>query len=86
MIERKIIIGCITSTKFLRQIKEIWAPELIGSPTARRISDWCWEYYNEFEKAPGKDIQDIFFTKLKDKNIPKEIAEEIEEDIFPSLS
>lgn len=86
MIERRIIIGLITSTKFLNQVKDIWSPKLIGSSTAKRISGWCWEYYNEFNKAPGRNIEDIFFTKLQLDNIPKDIAEEFEEDILPGLS
>ncbi len=86
MIERKIIIGLITSTEYLRQIRSIWKIDYIESAAAKRLAGWVWEYFNKYDKAPGKDIEGIYYSKLKDKTLPKDIAEEIEEDILPSLS
>jgi len=85
MIERKIVIALITNTDFLRQIKTEWKQEYIESSTARVLSGWCWEYFNEFDKAPMRDIESIYITKLK-KGLGKDIAEEIEQDILPGLS
>ena len=42
MIERKIIIGLITQTEYLRQLEEIWNQDYIESSTAQKISSWCW--------------------------------------------
>lgn len=86
MIERKIIIGLITSTEYCKKIKDIWNQRLISSPTAKLLADWIWEYYNKYQKAPGKDIETIFYSKLKSTKISKTLAEEIEQDILPSLS
>lgn len=86
MIERKIIIGLITSTDYCQKIKELYSPKLIESQTAKLLANWCWEYYNQFEKSPGKDIEAIFYAKLKATKIAKDIAEEIEQEILPSLS
>jgi hypothetical protein len=86
MIERKIVIGLITSTEFLRGIKDIWESKLLESDVARRLSNWCWEYYNKYEEAPGREIETIFYSKIKDSTFPKAIAEEIEQDILPALS
>jgi len=86
MIERKIIIGCIISTDYLRQITNIWDSQLLESSIAKRITMWCWEYFNKYDRAPGKDIEGIFYSKLKSGKIPKDLAEEIEEDILPGLS
>lgn len=86
MIERKIIIGLITSTEYCERIKPIWNKQLIESAVAKRMADWSWEYFNKYGKAPGKEIETIFFTKVKNNKIPKELAEEIEEDILPGLS
>lgn len=85
MDERKILIGLITSTEFIRRIYDSFNLNLIGSATAKRIATWCIEYYNVYKEAPGKQIEDIFFEKVK-KGLPKDIAEEIEEDILPGLS
>lgn len=86
MIERKITIGCIISTDYLIQISNIWDPKLLEAPEAKRITTWCWEYFNKYNKAPGKDIEGIFYSKLKGGKLPKDLAEEIEQDILPSLS
>lgn len=86
MIERKILIGLITSTEFCQKIKDIWSVHLIESAVAKRIAGWCWEYFNKYNKAPGREIETIYHSKLKKDRLQPEIAEEIENDILPSLS
>jgi hypothetical protein len=86
MIERRIVIGLITSTDYCKRIQEIWHAELIESATAKRIAFWCWEYFEKYQKAPGKDIEGIYFERLKKDQLQKDIAEEIEQDILPGLS
>jgi hypothetical protein len=86
MIERKIIIGLITSTEYLTEIKSIWDISFIESVMAKRVSEWCWEYYNKYQKAPSKNIEGIYFQKLKEGKLPKDLFSEIEEEILPGLS
>jgi len=85
MIERKILIGLITDTEFLKEIEDLWNPEYIESQTAKMICSWCWEYYREYKKAPMQDIENIYIAKLK-QGIDTDLAEEIEDEILPSLS
>lgn len=84
-IERKIVISLITSTTFIQRIRNDYSNRLIGSAMAKRIGAWCIEYYDKFKKAPGKDIEGIYFEKLK-RGLPKDIAEEIEQEILPDLN
>lgn len=86
MTERKILIGLITSTEYLKAIHNIWNAQFIESTTAKRIAHWIWEYYDKYEHAPGKDMEAIFFDKLKSGKLPADLAEEIEQEILPSLS
>ena len=86
MIERKIIIGIIVSTDFLQQIRDIWDVRYFESSAAKRLARWVWEYFQLYNRAPGREIEDIFFDKIKTDKVAKDIAEEIEEDILPSLS
>jgi hypothetical protein len=86
MIERKIIIGLITSTDYIRQVRRVWDPHYLESSAAKRLASWVWEYFEKYDKAPGKDIEGIFFEKIKSNRIAKDVAEEIEEDILPGLS
>lgn len=85
MIERRIIIGLITSTEFHNRIKDKWNVSLFESTTAKRMATWCVEYFDKYNKAPGIEIEPIFYQKAKN-GLPKDLAEEIEEDILPSLS
>jgi replicative DNA helicase len=86
MIERQIVIGLITSTDYLKQIRSEWNDLYIESPMAKRLSSWCWEYFNKYDKAPGRNIEGIYFHKIKTGKIAKNVAEEIEQEILPKLS
>lgn len=85
MIERKIVIGLITSTEFIQQIQSIWDVKLLDSAMAKRIAGWCMSYFKKYNKAPGKDIEAIYYRKLKE-GLSDVLAEEIEQDILPELS
>ena len=85
MIERSIVTGLIVSSDYLREIKPIWDIKFLASGSAKRIALWCWEYYNRYNKAPLRDIEGIYYAKIKETALPKEIAEDIE-DILNSLS
>ena len=84
--ERLIIIGLITSTDFIKQIRTALHLEYIESHAASTLATWCFEYFDEFSRAPGKDIELIYYEKLRLGQIPKEVAVELEEDILPGLS
>jgi len=83
-IERNITIGMITSTEFLQKIRNIWDPRWIESDSARLLTSWCVEYFDKYNKAPGKDIEGIYTEKLR-AGLPKDKGEWIEE-ILISLS
>lgn len=86
MLERKILIAAIVSTEFLHQIENIWNNKFFALPASRRIATWVWQYYKKYNQAPGRAIEQIFYEKIKTERIPEDIAEEIEQDILPSLS
>jgi len=58
---------------------------LIESTTARTLCKWAIEYFDQYNKAPGQHIEDIYYRKLQE-GLDKDTAEEIEEDILPDLS
>lgn len=86
MSERQITIGCITSTEYLKQIKDEWNPLYIESQAAKNLCTWCFEYFDKHGKAPMRNIETILLKKVKRKKIKKELAEEIETDILQDLS
>jgi len=86
MIERKIIIGLATSDAYCNKIKNIWDVSLFESQPARLLATWAWEFFLKYNKAPGREIETIYFTKLKEKKVDAKLADEIEKDILPELS
>jgi hypothetical protein len=83
-IERKIIIGMITSSDFLQKVYPIWTPDLLSSAAAGEIAEWCIGHYKQFGKAPSSDLESIYSQKLRE-GIHKDRAEAIE-SILEDLS
>ena len=82
-IERKIIIGMIVSKKYLNAISDVFEGVFLDSKEAKRISSWCLQYFKKYNKAPKKQIEAIFMSKV-DK-LQKDEAQIIE-IILESLS
>lgn len=59
--EKKIIIGCIVSDKFMRDITQL-VPDLslLTVPHLRLVGGWCFRYFNKYKQAPKETIGDIF--------------------------
>ena len=83
-IERQIIIGMITSKRFLSQIQPIYKRELLEIPYCQIIARWCLDYYDEYEASPKRHIQDIFEKETR-KGIDED-AQDLIEDFLSSLS
>lgn len=84
-IERHIVTGCIVSTRYLQQMRPALDVDLLEVDVARILVGWCLEYYDKYNKAPNKDIEGLYYKKLR-AGLDKDLAQEIEEDILPDLS
>ena len=85
-IERRIVIGFIVSTEYVRQVRDLYEPKLIESKLANRLINWCVEYFDKYGEVPFRDIESIYIQKLHNGDLPNDIAEEVEEDILPELN
>ena len=68
-IERRIVTYMIVSTDFLKSVDRLIDFEYFETSYASIVAGWCLGYFRKYEKAPGKDVQEIFkdnITKLKD--------------------
>lgn len=84
-IEQKIIIGLIVSTEYLQEIRPLWNTKLLQSRMTRTMAGWCIKYFDEYKKAPFKDISNIYYAELR-QGLDEDLAEEIEQDILPEMS
>lgn len=71
--EKKIIIGCIISDQFLRELLQLIDDfSLLTVSHLKLVGSWCVDYYRKYGKAPKEVIGDIFEAEkktLKDEQI-----------------
>lgn len=85
LLERKIAIGMIACTEYIKTAQSIIELKWIQSQEAKMIIGWCLDFYKKYKKAPKQEIQDIFLEKIRTTNIPEKKAGLVEE-ILSSLS
>ena len=76
-IERRIATGMIISSDFLRIILPTFKLEMLQSSMARIIAGWCVDYFKQYTRAPGRDIESIYAVKLRE-GLDQDQAEAIE--------
>ncbi len=84
-IERRIVTGLIISTDYLSRIQRFWDSSLLESPELRILSNWCMEYFLQYNKAPDTNIESVYMDKLKAGNLSTSQAQYFEE-LLSSLS
>ncbi len=59
--EKKIAIGCIVSTDFVRSLMNLTkTTRILKSTYIRKVVTWCFDYYKKYNESPKGIIQDIF--------------------------
>lgn len=59
-VEKQLVTAMIVSDKFLQGVQSIYNPDLMVIPFAKTVASWCMDYWNQYGKAPGLNIQLIF--------------------------
>ena len=77
-IERRIITGLIVSSDYVRKVAPFWRDEFIESPELRRVARWCLDHFEQYDRAPERDIEALFMSALKAESVGKAEAELIE--------
>ncbi len=79
--ERDLLIGLITSEKFCREICPILNPRLLEVEYSRTVAGWIKDFYNNFKKAPQKDILKLYRAhceEIHDEDLQENILTFIE--------
>jgi hypothetical protein len=84
-LEKRILIGFITSTEFIKNISRIYNKDYFSAHSSRLIAKWCINYFKKYESAPNKHITDLFLINKKKGSIDEEDIDVIE-DLLDSLS
>ena len=67
--EKTILIGLILSTEFIERIRNKLDHKKLRNKYAKKIAQWCFDYYDVYQQAPGRQIKQILSDKgerLKD--------------------
>ena len=75
--ERSLLTGYIVSAELIRQVDQWLDDRYLEASGARTILKWCRNYHNQYSKAPGRDIENIFLTALKDNELDEDEQEYI---------
>jgi hypothetical protein len=77
-VERRIITGFIVSDEFLRRTRYFWRDEFLEAPELIKVAKWCIAYFDKYECAPNRHIEDVYMRELQANNLEKSEAEYIE--------
>lgn len=58
--EKNIITSMIVSDEFIKRIMPIVRPEYFQVPYAKTVFYWLKDYFEKYNKAPGRHIQDLY--------------------------
>ena len=76
--DRRFLTAMVVSTTYLRDVREMYAPELLSAGYARTVAGWCLKHFARYGSAPGKHVEDIFRGEIKSKRLPKDQVELIQ--------
>lgn len=61
--ERKLLVNLITSTEFCKRVLPLVKPYYLKTSDSKTIFNWIQEYFNQYDQAPNRVIQDIYYNK-----------------------
>lgn len=65
-IEKRIISAAIVSTDFCKGIIPVMRPEYFQLEWGRMVWRWIIEYFDRYQEAPGRAIEDVYMVKAAD--------------------
>ena len=63
--ERQLVTNLIVSDQFLSELAPVIRVQSLQAGYTRQLASWILEYYQQFKKAPGRNIQEVYRIKAK---------------------
>jgi hypothetical protein len=83
--ERRIVIGLITSKDFLSQAATVLSPSLLGSLHLALVGRWCLDYFAQYREAPGRHIESLYQAWCEREGTESDLQDAVH-DLLSSLS
>lgn len=85
LLDRRLMTAAIVSTIYLRGIRSAYSRELLEGEMKRFIFEWCIQFFDQYGKAPSKEISALYEKQVELKFLPPDVAEDIG-DFLATLS
>lgn len=74
-IERQICTAMIISDDYCKEIVPLFDHNLVETPLAKIVCGWCVDFFKQYEKAPGRDIEPVFkaWAKKRERDDPDSV-------------
>lgn len=76
--ERRILTALVVSPEFLSQAAPVINLDLVESELFRVVAKWCTDYYQQYGKAPGSHVEDMYH-KWSEDNDNKDLVEAVKD-------
>jgi len=76
--ERRVLIGMIVDRSVLARISAVWTGENFNSRWSNIIGKWCVGFFNKYDKAPAKAIENLFHAWADKGNNDKSTVQLVE--------
>jgi len=77
--EKQMLTGMIVSDRFLREVQNILRMELLQVPYVRVVVQWCLDYWQKYEAAPQRHIQDLYNSYKRSATFDEETLDQVGE-------
>jgi hypothetical protein len=78
-LERRIVMGFIISTEYVRRLAPFWQDHFLVSPELVKLTRWCLDFFLEYNRVPDRDIEAVYMDHVQRGDVDKTEAELIEE-------
>lgn len=76
--ERYLIIALIISEHVCRSLRKAYRREFFQSKMTKEISDWIFEFFDNYDSSPQQEIETIFNMKTKAGKVQPDLEEQID--------
>ena len=77
-LDRHIITAMIMNSRYLREVRDMYADTLLSTDYARKVAQWCIKYFDKHGEAPAGNIQTLYDIEVAHKRLKTEQAEIIQ--------
>jgi hypothetical protein len=76
-LDRRLMMAAVMSDRFLAILRPAYREELIEGDMMRRVLSWCFDFYDQYNRAPKSEIEAIYGDEVENQTIDPDLAEDV---------